>query len=360
VSWVSQIADPVAQVATRLGYAVGRSPSAAHCKCPVCGAEKRHRRAADHRGAVGMPHARPMAWRCFQCDAAGDSLDFVSYHLGGARFRELTPEVKAEVRDWFGVVDDRAPSAPMPRERPVQLENLESEYPPLGEVEALWSSCAPVDVDAEVYRYLAYRAVGDVGRLVDHDCARAMTASSALPQWARSGDSSWLASGHRLIVPLYDCFGVMRSVVARSIERNPRRKSLGVQGHGRRGLVMAGSYGREMLVTGAMLHWHRLERLRLTVTEGEVDFLRAVASGADDVLEDDYRPAAFRAVVGIFAGSFTRDVAWRVPSGTTVVLATDADEQGDKYAAEIQVRIGERCSYERVRMAQDNPSEVAK
>jgi hypothetical protein len=149
----------------------------------------------------------------------------------------------------------------------------------------------------------------------------------------------------------------MRSVLARSVERAPAKKSLGTQGHGRRGLVMAGPHGRAML-DAPQAPWHRLERLRLTVHEGEIDVLRAIAQGTDGVSEEDFRPAAYRAVIGIFAGSFTRDVAARVPSGTTVVLATDADDQGDKYANEIRERIGPRCDFERVRLEQDKP-EVA-
>ncbi len=118
---------------------------------------------------------------------------------------------------------------------------------------------------------------------------------------------------------------------------------------------MAGSYARELLITGAHAHWHRLERLRVSVFEGEIDFLRAIAGSADVELDEDFRPAAYRVAFGIFSGSFTRDVALRIPSGSTVVVATDADDQGDKYAVDIQARIGDRCAFERVRMESDKP-----
>jgi hypothetical protein len=351
------VTAPAADVATRLGYELRRGASASSCKCPACGTDRRHRKSRDRRGSVGLPHAKPQAWHCFTCEESGDAIDFASWHIGGARFRDLPVERKAEVKEWFGFAEDLRvlpPAAPRsrPAERPVQLENLEAEYPPRSEAERFWESCRPISDDVQVLDYLAWREV-PAGKLVIHDCARALPAGLACPPWARFGESDWSRTGHRLIVPLYDFLGEMRSFVARSIERAPAKKSLGVQGYGRRGLVMAGTYGRAMLSTGAIAHWHRLERLRLTIAEGEIDTLRAVATGADDELESDYRPAAFRAVLGIFAGSFTRDVASRVPSGTTVVIATDADEQGDKYAADVRDRIGERCDFERVRMEQD-------
>lgn len=361
MSWIDQVSETAASTATRLGYELRKGASALSCKCPACGVERRHRKSHDRRGSVGMPHAKPQAWHCFTCEAAGDAIDFASYHIGGARFRDLPSERKDEVKAWFGFDEDRRVFEPVarskPAERPVVLENLEAEYPPRSEVERFWDSLRPVDQVDDAAAYLAFRGIEPVAKLLEHDCVRAMPLGAPCPAWAGFGRQTWSETGHRLIVPLYDFQGELRSVIARSVERAPAKKSLGVQGYGRRGLVMAGSYGREMLLTGAQAHWHRLERLRLTVHEGEVDVLRAVAQGADDVLEEDYRPAAFRAVLGIFAGSFTRDIASRVPSGTTVVLATDADDEGDKYSKEIEERIGSRCDFERVRMEQDRVAE---
>lgn len=347
MSWIDQVSTTAAETASRLGYELRRGASASSCRCPACGTERRHRKSHDRRGSVGMPHAKPQAWHCFTCEESGDAIDFASHHIGGARFRDLAPERKDEVKAWFGFDDDRRVFTPVarerPQERPAALENLEAEYPPLRDVEALWEACRPVDADSDVLGYLAWRGIAPA-KLVEHDCARALPFHAGCPAWARFGAEPWSESGHRLIVPLYDFTGTMRSVIARSIERQPAKKSLGVQGYGRRGLVMAGSYGREMLLTGAQAHWHRLERLRLTVVEGEISFLRSVASGNDDVLDEDFRPAAFRCVVGIFAGSFTRDVASRVPSGTTVIIATDNDDQGRKYASEIEERMAGRVS----------------
>jgi hypothetical protein len=146
------------------------------------------------------------------------------------------------------------------------------------------------------------------------------------------------------VIPLYDYLGDMRSLVGRSVEQAPRVKSVGAAGYQRRGLVMAATYAREMLVAGPGARMHRLEQFRLALYEGEINWLRGVANGADDVLEEDYRPAAFRGAIGIFSGSFTRDVASRVPRKTDVRIRTDADEQGEKYAAELSGLLSSRAT----------------
>lgn len=359
--WIDQIRDtPVAEVAEKLGYEVKRGPTASHCACPVCGAERRHTKSRDKRGAVGMPHGA--GWRCWQCEAAGDAMDFVSYHLGDAKFRELDQERREAVKEWFGV-SEPGPAAEPARKGPPRLakqtldvgwENADANYPPIGEVEALWGSCRPVDSDDGVLWYLGHRSITGVGKLAEHDAARALPLTGAmLPGWAHVGDRSWAETGHRLIVPLYDFQGTMRSVLARSVEASPRVKSVGATGRARRGLVMAGTYGRQMLVSGATRGMHAIENFRLSVWEGEIDTIRAISVGHDCEISEDFAPAAFRGVLGIFSGSFTRDVASRVPSQSTVVIATDDDDQGDRYAADIQSVIGDRVTYKRFRAPKD-------
>lgn len=364
MSWIDQVNQrPTLEIAEQLGYEPRRHASASSCKCPACGAERRHTKSKDKRGAVGMPH-NAVGWRCFQCEAAGDAIDFASYHIGSRRYRELTDERKAEVKSWFGFGDGgyRA-AAPRPTQRkeptPVALTNAHVQYPPLADVEALWAQCLPVHADSAARGYLEFRGITNLKALTEQDCVRVLPIGADVPGWAAFGERPWTRSAHRLIVPLFDAFGEMRSFVARSVERDPHRKSLGVTGYGRAGLVMAGEWARAVLQTGPARHWHRLVNLRLTVYEGEIDFVRAVANHEDAEIDEDFSPAAFRAVMGIFAGSFQRDVAARIPSATHVVLSTDADDDGDKYAAEIEERIGERCTYERVRLEQDRPPPAA-
>lgn len=346
----------VADVATRLGYELKRAPSSAHCACPACGAERRHTKTHDRRGAVGIPNTKPNTWLCWQCDAAGDAIDFASHRLAGNRFRDLDDAGKAAVREFFGSeATGVVPAPPRPRTdvMPVGWENADTLYPPMFEVERLWDACGPVDLDDEAAGYLGSRGITGVDWVSEHDVARALPAGYVGPSWASIFGAQWSETGHRIIVPLFDYRGRMRSVLARSVEKAPRVKSAGTSGFQRRGLVMAGSYGREMLMHGQAKRWHFLEQFRLTIYEGEVDTIRGVSLAEDNLLMDKFSPAACTAVLGIFSGSFSRDIASRVPSGSTVVIATDDDEAGDKYEAHIKATIGDRVQYERRRSPKD-------
>jgi len=358
-TWIDQFRDSsVVEVAVRLGYEPRRHTSSHSTKCPACGAVLRHKKSRDRRGAVGIPHANPAGWRCFQASCGGDAIDFVAFHVGGRRFRDLGDEDKREVQEWFcGPLSTqagrfhhpgtRSAALPPPSSLPVAWENASTVYPPRDEVETFWDGCRPVWQDCDAMAYLESRQIHDARRLAEHDCVRVLPWDATCPAWAHCGERAWADSGHRLIVPLYDWQGRMRSVIGRSLERQPRVKSSGAKGFQRRGLVMAGTYGLEMLRVGPMAHMHRLEQFRLSVYEGEVSFLRGISQAPYDcVIEEDYRPAAFRGALGIFSGSFTRDVASRVPSGSVVVLRTDDDEPGRKYAEQIQASIGTRVSYE--------------
>jgi len=362
MSWIDTAsAIPVAEVAAKLGYEVRRATSAQHCPCPACGAERRHTKSRDRRGAVGLPKSKPTVWKCWQCEAGGDAIDFVACRLHGARFRDLADHQKAEVRDWFGV-DPFALSKPIQRrqERPAHVawENAECIYPPIRELEALWDMCEPINRDAQAQAYLAHRGIAP-DLLAEHDCVRALPERVVCPEWACVGDRAWTATHHRLLVPLYDWQGTMRSVIARSVELRPALKSAGAKGYQRRGLVMAGTYGLQMLTIGNRESLHRLENFRLAVYEGEINFLRGVSKGADREISENFQPAAFVGVLGIFSGSFTRDIASRVPSRSTVHMRTDDDDQGHKYAEAIRGLLGERVAYAYEYEPDDSPAKGA-
>jgi hypothetical protein len=233
------------------------------------------------------------------------------------------------------------------------MENCDAAYPPISQVESLWESCVAVDADREVTGYLEKRDIA-VSGVVEQDCARALPVGLVVPAWATYSSRPWNETGHRLLVPLFDHLGTMRSLLARSVAPNPEKKSVGASGgYHRRGLIMAATFGRQLLVSGPVRGLHRTENFRLTVFEGEVDFLRGAASGADCELSDAVSACGFRGAVGIVSGSFTRDIAARVPRHTTIVLATDDDAQGDKYASDITALVGTKANYERVRPEKD-------
>jgi hypothetical protein len=240
-----------------------------------------------------------------------------------------------EVRQWFERFAGRDLStepassvAPPPPAEPVN-------YPPEAEVRTFYDRCVAVDCDPGVSAYLKGRNLKP-GLVADFELARALPADMAeLPWWASKRDEvterrvPWTASGHRLIVPLYDERGLMRSVLARAIVPTAI-KSYAPAGFTRSRLVMACPFGRWLLATGVLPEWWRNEQqaLRIVIAEGEVDFLTCATQWSDAA---EHAPAT----LGIVSGSWCDAIAARVPPEVTVVIATDHDDAGEKYAAAI-------------------------
>jgi hypothetical protein len=348
MSWLDSAKHvPCTEVASRLGYEVSERARAISTHCPSCGSVTRHTKSGDKRGAVGIKPGG-LGWRCFQCDAAGDGIDFASYVLHGSRYRELADDHKKSVRDWFCPDGTDRPAIPaVERERPMDLppgfENASAEYPPKGCVDDLWDSCADVVTDNEVMDYLRFRSI-DAG-VSDFDSgsvARALQ-PGPLPFWASMSGRSWAESGHRLILPLYSHHGVVRSLVARSVKRNPTLKSTGPS-FGRRGLVMAGPTAQLVLRLGTAGRFHARRKLEVLIYEGEISFLQNAHRD-----QEDHRPDGVyghTAVFGIQQGSWTRDVAARIPNGSLVRIRTHDDEPGKKYAEQIKaVMAGGRVEF---------------
>src|SRR5262249_22500217 len=127
------------------------------CPIPTCGAERRHPKRKDKRGAIGIgKHGK--GWQCHQCGTKGGHLDLIAYCLCGDRYSESTRD---EVREWckrfLGM--DASPGRARPqhlRATPATSEpEPESKYPP--NVEKLWEACIPVTNDNEVSAWLGSR-----------------------------------------------------------------------------------------------------------------------------------------------------------------------------------------------------------
>jgi hypothetical protein len=304
--------------------------------CPACGVERRHAARRDHRGALGVRHDGA-GFRCMDCDVSGDAIDLVALVLRGKRFPELGSAAKDEVRQWFEQFAGRDLSAEQPGKVAPPPPAEPVNYPPEAEVRTFYELCVSVDCDAGVSAYLKGRNIKP-GRVEDFNLGRALPADMAdLPWWAGKRDEensdvrvSWPASGHRLIVPLYDERGLMRSVLARSIAQGAEIKSYAPAGFTRSRLVMACPFGRWLLATGVMPEWWNNERqsLRIVIAEGEIDFLTCATQWSDAA---EHAPAT----LGIVSGSWCDGIAARVPPEVTVVIATDHDDAGEKYAAAI-------------------------
>jgi hypothetical protein len=268
---------------------------------------------------------------CFGCPFAGDVLNL----LAAAESLDVERDVPALLRRAADLA--RLPlERPEPREpAPVVPFVPRRSYPPGAEVGAVWSMCRPVVEDEQVAGWLAGRGL-DPAAIAQHDLARALPLGKELPRWAsyrgdRARAASWAALGYRLVLPLYDAAGVIRSVRARAVAAiapgDP--KALPPSGHSVQGLLLADVRAAQMLAHGA---WPERADDRLVFAEGEPDFLT-------------WAMRATVAVVGIAgSGQWTETLAARIPAGTTVILRTDQDDAGDAYAEAVTKMLWGRCT----------------
>lgn len=182
------------------------------------------------------------------------------------------------------------------------IDDTTRELPPVADVANFWSGCLPIETGSPEWRYLAarYRRSDFV---IDPSLAR------ALPEYAFEAPPivGWKRSRRTLILPLYDADGALRNVIGRSIGAAPRIKSMSLIGYSRQGL--------SMIRPGDPKH--------IVVAEGEIDFLAWSLFGEGNPT-----------VVGIFAGSGT-DWTRNVNRGAEVLISTDPDDAGEKYAKQI-------------------------
>lgn len=285
--------------------------------------------------------------RCFACDFSGDALTMVAFAHGLSLrddFAEILA-VGAELAGNLGLADEirgRQLTAEERRSRPRLTAPAVStapppEYPSEDLLGALWRSCADPSTDAEVVTMLHGRGI-DFGAVSDLRLARVIPCHVELPWWASyRGDApvrrTWVETGHRLLLPAYDCSGVMRSVRAWRVVDGDTPKRLPPGGCKSSELVQANQEAVAML-----RRWYVPGRL--FVVEGEPDFLAvATTFGRGD------------AVIGIGSGSWTESHAHNVPLRTRVYVSTHADEAGDRYAEHVLTTLGDRHLTWRLRPA---------
>lgn len=219
-----------------------------------------------------------------------------------------------------------AQAAPGPRPPLASRPEPPPNYPPAGEVAALWTACLPLDGGGEAPQAWDHdpltwcRGRGfDPDQLAALDLARLVPDGIALPAWSALGRRTWPAAGFRLVVRAWTAAGELASLHARWTrpgkppEETP--KTLWPAGFQSRGLVLANPAALELL------RGERLEACPVVIVEGLTDWL-------------SWGPRALP-VFGVTAGSWTLDLAAKVPDGGAVIIRTDNDLAGDKYAAGI-------------------------
>ena len=277
-----------------------------------------------------------LLWRCHGCGADGDALSLIAlkHGLGLKRdFREVL-RMGAEMAGLWGIVaeldgkattEDRPrPAPPLPATAPDEPERA---WPDAGEVERFWGNLVPVTDEWEVAEWLRSRNV-DPDVVDGRELARALGNQDDCPAWGVCRGGTWAQVGYRLIVPMFDAEGKMRSVRASRVvagaENDPKCRP--PFGHKASGLVMADAFA---------LAYIRGERQadRFVICEGESDWLTWATRTKDPNT----------GVFGIVTGSWTASLTARLPKGAKVIIRTDPDPAGEKYAREIAASLKGRC-----------------
>jgi hypothetical protein len=300
--------------------------------CPVHG-EKTPSCSVQLRGGI-------LQWHCFGCDSGGDVLALVAACRGldtRVEFRGvlLAAAELAGRNDIVDAIEGRPTEPrPAPTPRPAPEPMPERTYPPQEEVLDLLAACTMTARDPGVTAYLKSRGL-DADAVDVRGLAYALPQGAPLPRWARYRGQTWIETGHRLIVPIRDHAGEARSVRAGRIVDNDTPKRLPPGGHTCRGLVLADAMAVEVLRAGSWPSWAKCAPA-IVICEGEPDHLTASC-------RTPLRACPDHGTIGIFAGSWTPEIAARVPSGARVFVWTHHDEAGDKYARQIAESLAGRC-----------------
>lgn len=376
-SWIDEVnARGVLATAAALGLSPGRAGSWG--PCPACGADRRTTSdRSDRRGPLGA-RGDGRGWRCHRCDASGDAVGLVAAvaigttrPTGSDQWR--TVRDLAALRGLAAAFDDPGARVPM-RAVPPPVAHVEAEperpAPPLDEVTDLWALALPVDEVGDVAAWMRGRTIDPVA-VRALDLARAYPDPATLAAWIEAlavegralgygsdaatiaarlrGRAPWQrgpratawADYYRAILPTFDPAGELVGIRARwtSSDAAPNGAKA-TSGAGVRAVgVLADPLGRWLLARGPAARPGDVVALpdgsrapwdgRVLVVEGEPAYLAAATSPAL------WRGGARAAVVGVYAGAWTHDHGARIPPAARVVIATDGDDAGERYAAKI-------------------------
>ena len=274
--------------------------------------------------SVTLRDDKTIGVKCFGCNWGADAIGLVGMARGLTRYRDQLEAAAAIAGVYLedSSPQNHAPRAPLaiqPQRPQPEPEPVPSrEYPPESEVLAMWNEARPVGTDVEAAMMLLRRKI-DAGTIADDGQAKVLHISMRIPAWARFKGSSWLDTGHRLILPVYDSKGALRSVRAWRVTDGDSPKRLPPSGHAAQGLVLANARARALLTAAP---GQQAPQRKIVMVEGEPDFLTWAAVTRSPLF-------------GIMSGGWTQAHAERIPFGSDVYIRTHRDQAGDKYAAEI-------------------------
>ena len=257
-----------------------------------------------------------IAVHCHGCGAGGDVYNLIA-QVYGLSLIDQFQDVLQIAADFAGITIDN--SKPVKYTPPKKIEPRPPEYPPKDELGDMWSNAvAPCDDDQVVKfferRGISLDAIGDMCRVIPVDYN--------LPKWAiyrdeadSKGRYDWIMSGHRLIFPLYNHDGKIKSFKARNMG-DSKLKNVNPLEYSAVGLCFADDNAWKMLSKNQHCE-------TVVFVEGEIDFLQAVQLAGDDT-----------AIFGIYSGCWSDEHSKKL-NCDRVVFLTDVDEPGDRYAKQI-------------------------
>lgn len=285
--------------------------------CPACNAPRTS--SSDPRPPLILPGK---GWTCYACHAQGDAINLVSYALLGRR--DAGHEFPA-VLAWLTERGFLAPDAALPRSRLTPRPQRAStgqpdpsaprHRPPHSEVGAILRRCRKPHEDADTRAFLASR------KLPIDVPAGVLPPTFSAPWWPSPWSTLW-----PLVIPAYEADGTLASMHGRAVhpvakdgETGPPRKTTWPAGCEAIGLLFA-----DPVLARPLLRGLGAPGSKVLIVEGLTDYLAASA-----LLRGRY------GVLGIASGSAPALGLVRWPERTTLLIATDNDTAGERYAAAI-------------------------
>ena len=277
-----------------------------------CGATQRG--TTDKRLPIGVTRgAKGENWRCYRCGAHGDVIDLVSFSIHGVRNSEVND--RRQIREFFDVTNFATDDVEIPNK---------VEFPPKQDIEKLSKVLGKTIIanfkHKEIYEYLQSRFIDPLkvteASIYPDDFPYAEL--TRVP--AKNGGkmefwpSIW-ANKHPIAIPLYDPMGRIVSFQGRAILPNTKVKSRCPAHYSNMGLFFANSH--------MLNHLNReVEYKEFWIVEGEMDFL---------TLSSEYDVP----VIGIRNGSIESFAYMTFPDNARIIIATDNNKVGEKYAERI-------------------------
>lgn len=341
------------EVVEALGLKQGRQSFG---PCPHCGAENREKGRTRH--PIGMTTDR-QGWHCFPCGLSGNVINLVCLSLLGSS--KAQREQWNQIRQWFAsyqwcqdLPGQKIKALPKPLRKKSPPKTIPKDYSKAlkhfkGEVQEFWSSTLkPLSQSSKASEqaraWLNQRGFARqyITNIVDHDLVRILPHQAPCPKWARFAGRAWNKQGYHLVFPAFNSQGEIASLRARKILNSSGPKSIAPDGAGAfptaRNFVQANDIGQLLLETGKKPEWWAENvPIKIVVVEGEPDFL----SWSARISDADENPLA---VFGIWSGAWTEEMAARIPEGSRVIIRTDHDKAGHRYAEKVRSTLSKRCT----------------